>query len=459
MEIMLAFFCLSYKIIDTGGVVMLLKYWIENYKSFYDRAEFHMQPAPRLQQLSYSVQNERAGRKKVRGLCSSVIYGPNAAGKTSFLGALEVLKAIVLEGNIRDKERITGNFSVNHLKYIPNIRHFMSGDMDIKPVTLGVEAVTDGLLFSYEISFRCENLLNSRIDREIVSESLSVNGKAIYIRKGKHVQFVNKVPAAYRNAAGNLKGMARLSLQTEPTELFLTGNFKAFYSSSLVSQIKDWFADKLMIIYEAAFVDIQPNLSALGNNASFGMINDLAKAFGSSANEMVYRTDSDGKLTLCSEFDFQKKKVLIPAEQYESLGTRRIVSIFPAIAKAFLNGATLLVDELDASIHTMAVVSLINIFHNDEINRNHAQLIFNTQNPIYLNRNIFRTDEIKFVDRNDETHYSEIYALSDFGTKGSTRAKNTSNYMSNYFVNRYGAIRNIDLSSIFMKILEESDHK
>ena len=189
------------------------------------------------------------------------------------------------------------------------------------------------------------------------------------------------------------------------------------------------------------------------------MINDLAKAFGSSANEMVYRTDSDGKLTLCSEFDFQKKKVLIPAVQYESLGTRRIVSIFPAIAKAFLNGATLLVDELDASIHTMAVVSLINIFHNDEINRNHAQLIFNTQNPIYLNRNIFRTDEIKFVDRNDETHYSEIYALSDFGTKGSTRAKNTSNYMSNYFVNRYGAIRNIDLSSIFMKILEESDHK
>ena len=118
-----------------------------------------------------------------------------------------------------------------------------------------------------------------------------------------------------------------------------------------------------------------------------------------------------------------------------------------------------MVDELDASIHTMAIISLINVFHNDEINRNHAQLIFNTQNPIYLNRNIFRTDEIKFVDRNDETHCSELYALSDFGTKGSTRAKNTNNYMTNYFVNRYGAIRNIDLSDIFLKILEEQDNK
>lgn len=31
--------------------------------------------------------------------------------------------------------------------------------------------------------------------------------------------------------------------------------------------------------------------------------------------------------------------------------------------------------------------------------------------------------------------------------------------MTNYFVNRYGAIRNIDLSDIFLKILEEQDNK
>ncbi|WP_317423048.1 ATP-binding protein [uncultured Acidaminococcus sp.] len=438
---------------------MLIKYWIEHYKSFYDRAEFHMQPAPRLQQLSYSVLTEKAGRKKVRGLCSSVVYGPNAAGKTSFLGALEVLKAIVLEGHIRDKERMTNNISVNRLKYIPNIRHFLSGNKTIKPVTLGVEAVTEGLLFSYEVSFQCENLLNSHIERKIVSESLSINEKEIYVRKGNDVQFVNKVPMAYRNGTGNLKGISKFSLQTEPTELFLTGNFKAFYSSSLVKKIREWFDNKLVIVYEAAFVDILPNLTENQSNASFGVINDLAKAIGSSANEMVYINDPDGHPKLCSEFDTPNKRVLIPASQFESLGTRRIISIFPAIAKAFLNGATLLVDELDASIHTMAIISLINVFHDDEINRNHAQLIFNTQNPIYLNRNIFRTDEIKFVDRNDETHCSELYALSDFGTKGSTRAKNTNNYMNNYFVNRYGAIRNIDLSDIFLNILEEQDNK
>ena len=43
-----------------------------------------------------------------------------------------------------------------------------------------------------------------------------------------------------------------------------------------------------------------------------------------------------------------------------------------------------------------------------------AQLIFNTHNPIFLNANIVRRDEIKFVERDDETHLSAHYSLSDF---------------------------------------------
>ena len=43
-----------------------------------------------------------------------------------------------------------------------------------------------------------------------------------------------------------------------------------------------------------------------------------------------------------------------------------------------------MVDEFDASIHPMALMSIINVFHNDDININRAQLIFNTHNPIFL---------------------------------------------------------------------------
>ena len=113
-------------------------------------------------------------------------------------------------------------------------------------------------------------------------------------------------------------------------------------------------------------------------------------------------------------------------------------------------------DEFDASIHPMALMNIINIFHNDELNPNHAQLIFNTHNPIFLNANLFRRDEIKFVERNEEDHCSLHYALSDFGTAGKMGVRMSSDYMKGYFVNRYGAIKDIDFSPVVRSVLYDN---
>ena len=137
---------------------------------------------------------------------------------------------------------------------------------------------------------------------------------------------------------------------------------------------------------------------------------------------------------------------MLPADMFESYGTIRFINEFPLVIYALLHGATLVMDEFDASIHPMALMNIINIFHNDEINRNHAQLIFNTHNPIFLDSSLLRRDEIKFVERDEETGRSAHYALSDFRTADGIRRGE--DYMNNYFVSRYGAIREIDFSSI-----------
>ena len=121
---------------------------------------------------------------------------------------------------------------------------------------------------------------------------------------------------------------------------------------------------------------------------------------------------------LSSIIDDGEVKAVLPAEMYESYGTVRFVNEFPLIIDALLSGGTLVMDEFDASIHPMALMNIINIFHNDDINIHHAQLIFNTHNPIFLNANLFRRDEIKFVERDEHTHISEHYSLADFKTFG-----------------------------------------
>lgn len=112
-------------------------------------------------------------------------------------------------------------------------------------------------------------------------------------------------------------------------------------------------------------------------------------------------------------------------------------------------------DEFDASIHPMALMSIINIFHNDDINIHHAQLIFNTHNPIFLNSNLFRRDEIKFVERDDDEHYSTLYSLASFGTTGEKGVRKHEDYMGKYFISQYGAIKDIDFTPIFEQLLED----
>ena len=143
---------------------------------------------------------------------------------------------------------------------------------------------------------------------------------------------------------------------------------------------------------------------------------------------------------------------------FESYGTIRFINEFPLVIKALLTGATLVMDEFDASIHPIALMNIIKIFHNDEINVNHAQLVFNTHNPIFLSADLFRRDEIKFVER-DERNLSVHYSLSDFKTNGEVSVRSGEDYLNNYFVNRYGAIKEVDFAPIVEKIIEANRSK
>ena len=59
---------------------MLLKFTASNYKSFKDEFVFSLIPAPKQKGLDYSVMEEVIGKTSYKGLCSAVIYGPNASG-------------------------------------------------------------------------------------------------------------------------------------------------------------------------------------------------------------------------------------------------------------------------------------------------------------------------------------------------------------------------------------------
>lgn len=424
---------------------MLLKFEMKNYKSFVDRAVFSMVPAPKQKGLDYSLIKKNVGKKKAKAVCSSVVYGPNAAGKTSIIGAMDTFKSIVLNGNIRNPLAVSSpNPTSARLELIPN-----SALKEVRPIEFAVEFVEQVKVFEYSLAFEVGVFLDQDYPRRIVREELYIDGKRVFFRSDNLELLQDN-----EGLGEEILNIAKRGLN--PEELFLTSGFKVVVSSEFASIVRNWFENKFIIVYQANSVYTQ-NIITGGKDfvVPHKAIIEAAKIFGINTNVLAYMKNDDDASMLCSLVEKQGEAGLVPirAEAYESYGTVRFVNLLPLLLSAFQRGAVLVIDEFDASIHPMALMNIVKIFHNDEVNTQHSQLVFNTHNPIFLNANLFRRDEIKFVERDEDTHESSIYALSDFGTNGPNGVRRREDYMKNYFVSQYGAIRDIDFSDLFQSVV------
>ena len=428
---------------------MLLEFKTKNYKSFVEEMVFSMTPAPKQKGLDYSVFSVKAGSRSYKGLSTAVIYGPNASGKTNVIGAMDTFRSIVLRGSIRNADIASPNAAASSLELIPNCNGSKA------PTEFSVRFFDDGLVIEYSIKADLGSFMDPDYPRKILEEKLTVNENRVFMRNDGII--VDLPPSIKDHVNKSIKRktpkMLELALDSlTDTELFLCNGFKSIYAQELVKKIMTWFNNKFIVVYRSDDMRIVRKFADPKANTFYveKTLTEAAREFGITGNALGYKSAGKGDAEdtiLCSIFGNK----LLPAEMFESYGTIRFINEFPLVILALKKGGTLVMDEFDASIHPMALMNIINIFHNDDINKNHAQLIFNTHNPIFLDSSLLRRDEIKFIERDDKTGNSIHYALSDFRTADGIRKGE--DYMNNYFVSRYGAIKDVDFSPILEKVI------
>ena len=372
---------------------------------------------------------------------------------------MDTFKKIVLRGNIRNSPDFAyPNQAACMLELIPNLSL-----QQVEPVWFSIKFINDGLLVAYELSLDLGRFLEQNYRRRILSEILKINGSSVFVRTDKIEigslktieMFVGDL--ILKNAE-SAKDLAFANLNNE--ELFLTNGFKNIFSSALVSKVVDWFENKFTVIFRADAMHMSPKF--IDHDSGIVVDNYLskvAKEFRINSNALGFAKDGEKvDASLYSIFSTKDKDNVqaIPAEIFESYGTVRFINTFPLLVKVLSEGGCLVVDEFDASLHPMLLMNIINFFHNDEDNINKAQLIFNTHNPIFLNANLYRRDEIKFVERDEATHLSSLYSLSDFSTVGTGGVRKNTDYMKNYFIDRYETIKNVDIGSILNQLLQKN---
>lgn len=441
---------------------MLLNFSCNNFKSFKDGFVFNMIPEKRMTELDYSILCEKIADKEINALSASVIYGPNAAGKTSVVNAMSCLRQIVLRGNIEDAENdLYGDRISNSMMLIP-----FAYREDSAPVSFDITFVHDGIKFRYVLVAYLGAFLEKGVNRHVEQECLFVNDELIFDRRKESVEKLELSSVSdYLNVGYkiNASSETRTAMSSNVTKdsLLIVTDFNSFCSKRLVAEFKEWFEKRFIVVNSANKARFFADTLDDEHPATLNLdMNRIASEAGIIGGGLAYVRDQKSNSTkLLSVFKQQENNELLAldADRIESVGTMRLVSIMPIIIAALKEGATLVMDELDASLHPMIIMNVISIFHNDDINKKGAQLIFNTHNPIYLNHRLLRRDEIKFVERETTTKSSSLYALSDFKANGEASVRKTSDYMKNYFINRYGAIVDIDFTDIIADVLKGAE--
>lgn len=429
---------------------MLLKFEIQNYRSFRDCITLSLRPAWNSPILSYSIQTETTRNGICRALPSAVLYGPNAAGKSSLIEAMDTMRSIVLRGHIRDEgEPDPYNPAAVRLSLIP----FAWGAP--QPVQMGVAFIHQGMRIGYAFTMDLGGFQQREYPRRILSETISVDGEQIFSRgETLSLDGICSIRSLLNDPnlrPGGVRKYAENSLL--PTELFLPHGFRCLCSAKLAEIVREWFAERWMVYPRVGetrelrrFLPTREDWDTL-----LTVQREALQAFGGIRNRVrLWRRVGNGEILPCSSLG---KEDDVPAEQFESAGTMRFLQVFSAVLRALQTGSVLVLDDFDASLHPMAVVNLIQAFHSADINIHGAQLIFNTHNPLYLREDLFRQDEIHFADRDEETRASTLSTLSDFDGDQAQDPGGWGAYAMPYLQGRYGAVRDVDFSDLLEKLI------
>jgi len=118
----------------------------------------------------------------------------------------------------------------------------------------------------------------------------------------------------------------------------------------------------------------------------------------------------------------------------ESSGTRTLFALAPFLKRAFESTKTIVVDELEKSMHPSLVEFIVKLFNDKSINKANSQLIFITHATNLLTIELLRRDQIWFTEKNPDTGVSELYPLDSFSVR------KDENIQKGYINGRYGAV-------------------
>ena len=387
---------------------MLLDIEIKNLKSFKNQTIFSMEAENKIEDRnSFEVE---VGKEKFELLKTAVLFGGNASGKSNFTSVLSIFRYYLFNKGIE--------------KY--NKEGFRFGEED-KNSTIKVRNVVDDKIYEYilEINFNTKKIIKEKLyitalERKLVFER--ENNKIVKYDKETFSEYEITIGFINETLTDSDSVISRIIEWRVPEEIekyifyidkIKINNYsddlgKYIYENKNNKKLVIEFLKKIGIIVNDIEVYREKNeffLKNIRESKEFQILSEKEQEKLLSQIAYIYR------IHFVYE-DNQKQKYKL--EYYEqSAGTQKILSMFFPIYNLLNNGGVMIIDELDITLHYSLIKEIIKMFNSVEYNRKNAQLIFTTHNLLLLDFNLFREDQIWFLENNDVSIGTELYSLSD----------------------------------------------
>ncbi len=411
---------------------MLVEFRIKNFRSLRDEQVFSLVASTDKTLLDTHALD--TGMKAAPHLLkSAVVYGANASGKSNLIKALQYMRGVVMESASLQPGQ---TFDRLH----PFRLDATSGSL---PTEFEVTFMVDGVRYQYGFAMNTQR---------IVSEQLLVF-KAFKPQRWFERRFDAASGKDVYEFGSGLKGAKNLwEGATRPNALFLSTAVQL--NSEALRPVFDWFANRLVIINEQSPLSPHVSLQMLKQEAQRKAICEFLSAADISIADIEVATKQ--AMVHSIRFDMTTGKREEEAGEQavdevkfhhvtehgkavfdlmdESSGTRNLLFLTGPILDILHKGLTLVVDELDTSLHTLLVQALVRLFHRPEVNTGGAQLVFTTHDTSLLDAyGLFRRDQVWFVEKRPDQS-SSVYPLLDFSPRKNEALER------GYLQGRYGAL-------------------
>lgn len=409
---------------------MFFSFRVANVLSFRDE-QFLSFAATELHGASARPTEIREHGKEISVLPVLGIYGANASGKSNFLAALSLMRDTVLSslGWLSEPNPVRRiSFALD-----PNLAKMPS----FYEIDMGLQ---DGVRYTY--GFEID-------DRRIRGEWLHA-----YPKGRKQVWFDRKDDEIEFPGEGLRGEKLELTRRTRSDTLFL--GVGALFNHDQLLPVFEWFRDNLQLVsperdkFERERSTSRRVLHDPGFRDRIARVLQVADLGITGFDKAALAKDE-------IRFLHRARTREIPLDfANESLGTRSWFALLGTLLEALERGTTVLIDELDASLHPVISAEAVRMFQDPEANPHGAQMVFTSHDATLLytllgTDSVLDRDTVWLTEKGSDGA-TELYPLTSL----SPRPRKEDNLFRKYLLGQYGGVPRVSSGRLAREAVELS---